>query len=88
MSDDNILQDEFLPELAVEITPSKFSDNVKIDLFRLDDNFMTYLVSKEVLSGEHNDDVQILPLVKAMKFITEIRDNYKQYRATTTAAGG
>jgi hypothetical protein len=76
------LRDELIPELEISLTPSKLSDNYKVDLFGLDEDFMIYLALNKVLPGEHNDDVHFMPLTKAVQFITMIRDTYRVYRAT------
>lgn len=76
------LRDELIPELEISLTPSKFSDNYKVDLFGLSEEFMIYLALNKILPGEHNDDVHFMPLTKAIQFIITIRDTYKVYKAT------
>lgn len=78
------LRDELLPELEISLMPSKLSDNYKVDLFGLNEDFMTHLALNGILLGEYNDDVHIMPLPKAVQFITTIRDEYRKYRASQT----
>ncbi len=82
--DVNTLKDELLPELEISLIPSKLSDNYKVDLFGLNEDFMMHLAFNGILSGEHDDDVHIMPLSKVIQFITTIRNEYRKYRATKT----
>lgn len=76
------LRDEFLPELEISITPSKLSTIYKVDLYRLSDDFIEYLVHHAVLGDDDNNDVHIMSLQKVMQFIDTIREHYVMYRAT------
>lgn len=74
------LQDELLPELEISLIPSKLSDNCKVDLFGLSEEFMNYLAIQGILTGNHNDDVHIMSLEKTIQFVKTIRDAYKKYK--------
>lgn len=73
------LKDELLPELEMGIIASKLTDSIKVDLHGLDENFITFLVSKGFIENGDNNDVQIMALSKFPKFCRGVRDLYRSY---------
>lgn len=80
------MQDELLPELEMSIIPSKFTDNVKLDLFALDDDFINFLVERGCIDDDPNNDIQYMPLSKVANFCKVIRNMYKIFNAKVTRA--
>ena len=81
---ENNLTDELLPEIELSVTPSKLSETIRVDLHRLDDEFLSYLLGKGLVdlydpSGEHVD-VIIMPIKKFPKYCQSIRDAYRTYK--------
>lgn len=76
---ENNLQDELLPELEISIIPSKLTDNVRVDLFGLNDEFMNFLVQEGVLTEDVHNDIHFMPLKNAVGFCRVIRDKYRVY---------
>lgn len=75
---DSNLHDELLPEIEITITPSKLSENVRVDLFRFADDFMHYLEEEEII--EVGADVIMMPISKFPKFSQSLRDAYRKYQ--------
>jgi len=74
---ENKLQDELLPELEISIIPSKLSDDVRIDLFGLNDEFLQFLVKEGIISEDVHNDIHFMPLKNAIGFCRIIRDKYR-----------
>ena len=74
------LQDELLPELEISIIPSKLTDNVKVDLFGLEDEFIKFLVQEGTLIEDVHNDVHYMPLANAIGFCRVIRDKYRVFK--------
>ena len=82
---ENKLQDELLPEVELNVTPSKLSDNVRVDLCHLDDSFMSFLVTQgHIEDGVHND-VLFMSMTKFPKFCQIIRDTFRVYNMRENA---
>ena len=83
---ENSLQDELLPELEISIIPSKLTDNVKVDLFSLEDEFIKFLVQEGTLLEDIHNDVHYMPLANAIGFCRVIRDKYRVFKIRKTNA--
>ena len=81
----NKLFDDLLPEIEMSLTPCKLSENVRIDLHRLSDDFVTFLVKKKHIADDVHNDVQIIPLSKVPKFCQTIRDAFRVYNIERNA---
>ena len=75
----NKLQDDLLPEVELCVTTCKLTDNVRVDLYRLDDAFVSFLVRNGHLSDSENNDVQMMTTAKYPKFCQGIRDAFRTY---------
>lgn len=75
----NKLQDDLLPEVEMGVTPCKLTDNVRVDLYRLDDAFVSFLVRNGHLADTENNDVQMMTATKLPKFCQAIRDAFRDY---------
>ena len=82
---DNKLTDELLTDIEISITPCKLTESVKVDLHRLSDGFIKFLVLNKYLPDEVNNDVQMLPLSKIPKFCQTIRDAFRAYNMRQNA---
>ena len=81
---ENSIADELLPEIELSITPSKLSGIIKVDLHRLDDEFLGYLLNEGLIdlydpAGGHADTV-IMTITKFPKYCQGIRDAYCKYK--------
>jgi len=74
------MQDELLPELEMSITPSKLTDNVKVDLFGLSETFLTFLEDKGHISGGDNKDTQYMSMPQAIDLCKKIRNAYRIFK--------
>lgn len=79
------LKDELLPELEIHVTMSKLSDTVKVDLCQLSDAFLEFLVQQGCINEDANNDVQIMPFSKFVKFCHAVRDAYCLYNVRQNA---
>ena len=79
------LSDALLPEIEISLTPSKLSENVKIDLHRLSDEFIEFLVVNGHIPDSIHNDVQIIQMNKIPKFCQTIRDAYRVYNIKQNA---
>jgi hypothetical protein len=79
------IKDELLPELEMAITPCKLTDNVRVDLFRLDDTFMDFLVQNGCIKNDVHNDTHFMPMSQAMAFCKRIRDIYRTFNARKAA---
>jgi len=73
----NTIKDELLPELEMSIIPSKLTDNVKVDLFGLSETFLNFLVVRNCITNDANNDTQYMSMTEAIKFCKTIRDMYR-----------
>jgi len=78
--------DELLPELEMSIIPSKLTDNVKLDLFGLSEEFLNFLVERGCISNEINNDTQYMPMSQAVGFCKTVRDMYRIFNARAASA--
>jgi len=81
---ENSIADELLPEIELSVMPSKLSGTIKVDLHRLDDKFIAYLVVEGLVelydpAGGHADTV-IMTVTKFPKYCQAIRDAYCKYK--------
>jgi len=76
---ENNFQDELLPELEISIIPSKLTDNVRVDLFGLKEDFVNFLIQEGILSEDIHNDVHYMPLANALGFCRVIRDKYRTF---------
>jgi len=74
------IEDELLPEIGIEITPCKLTDNVRVDLFRLDEKFLAFLVQEHVIPDDVHNDVQVIAAAKVSQFCRNIRDAYRTFK--------
>ncbi len=77
--ENNKLQDDLLPEVELGVTPCKLTDNVRVDLYRLDDAFVLFLVKNGNITDSENNDVQMMTTAKFPKFCQGIRDAFRTY---------
>ncbi len=75
----NKLHDDLLPEVELGVTPCKLTDNVRVDLYRLDDEFVLFLVRNGHIADSENNDVQMMTTAKFPKFCQGIRDAFRTY---------
>jgi len=75
----NNIHDELLPELEMYIIPSKLTDNVKVDLFGLDDAFLLFLVERGHIQDSANNDTHYMSMSQAVGFCKTIRDMYRLF---------
>ena len=80
------IKDELLPELEMSIIPSKLTDNVKVDLFGLSEDFLDFLVDRGCIVAGDNKDTQYMPMSQAIGFCKKIRDTYRIFNARTASA--
>lgn len=80
------IQDELLPELEISIIPSKLTDNVKLDLYALSDEFMQFLISRGCIEDDPNNDTQYLPISQAFSFCKTVRDMYRIFNVKKAAS--
>ena len=74
------ITDELLPELEISIIPSKLTDNVKVDLFGLDEVFLDFLEARGCISGGDNKDTQYMSMTQVFSFCKTIRDMYRIFK--------
>ena len=76
----DVEKDGLLPELEMSLIPSKFSNNIKIDLFGLSDGFLSFLVFRGCIEDDVTSDTQYVPMDQAASFCKMIKDMYKIYK--------
>lgn len=79
------IKDELLPELEMSLIPSKLTDNVKVDLFGLSDDFLDFLEERGHLSGGDNKDTQYMSMTQAIGFCRTIRDMYRIFKTRSAS---
>lgn len=80
------IQDELLPELEISIIPSKLSDNVKLDLYSLSDDFMDFLIERGCIEDDPNNDTQYMSMSQAIGFCKTVRDLYRTFNMEAASA--
>lgn len=80
------INDELLPELEMSIIPSKLTDNVKIDLFRFSEDFLTFLAERGHIATDANNDTLYMPMAQAIGFCKIVRDMYRSFNAKAAAS--
>lgn len=79
------LRDELLPELEFHVTPSKFTDTVRVDIGSLDESFMEYLVTIGCIDDGVHNDCQIMVASKIPQFCKKVRDAFCVYNVSQNA---
>lgn len=74
------IKDELLPELEMSIIPSKFTDNVKVDLFGFSDAFLNFLIHRGYIPDEISKDTQYMSMAQAIDFCRAARDAYRLFK--------
>lgn len=80
------IKDELLPELEMSIIPSKLTDNVKLDLFGLSDEFLDFLADRGCIDNDPNKDTQYMTMSQAVSFCKTVRDLYRTFNARVASA--
>jgi len=81
------LNDELLPEIELAVVPSKLSEIIRVDLFRLEEDFVDFLVAQNIITytdGSPVDTIE-MPLSKFANFCVSIRDTYRKYKVEQNA---
>lgn len=76
---------ELLPELELSIIPMKLSSRVRVDLYKLSDDFMEFLVTQGHLDDSVHNDIKFMTISKVAAFYTELIDAYKLYNKRKNA---
>ena len=77
--------DELLPELEMSITPSKLTDNVKVDMFGLSEVFLNHLAKRGHIADNDHKDTQYMPMTQLVGFCKTVRDMYRVFNAKAAA---
>jgi len=80
------IRDELLPELEMSIIPCKLTDNVRVDLFGLDEEFLDFLAQRGCIDGGANNDTHFMPMSQAITFCKSIRDMYRTFNMQRISA--
>lgn len=73
------IQDELLPELEMSIMPCKLTDNVRVDLFGLEEEFLEFLVQRGCIDDDANNDTHFMTMSQAITFCKNIRNMYRVF---------
>ena len=80
------IKDELLPELEMSIIPSKLTNNVKLDLFGLSEEFLNFLVERGCIDAGVHNDTQYMSMTNAFGLCKTIRDQYRIFNTRVARA--
>jgi len=76
---------ELLPELEISIIPMKLSSKVRVDLYKLSEDFIAFLITQGYLEDNVHNDIKFMSILKVASFYTELISAYKLYNKRKNA---